>query len=83
MGKVVVCYDVKTEKRRSKVRKLAKARGEHHQRSVFLVYEGPIRNLSEALGAFIEEEVDRLLIAPLRGKAFYLGKPFERFRWGL
>jgi len=83
MNKVLICYDIKEEKRRAKIRKLSKARGQHHQLSIFLIHEGSIRNISEALGAFVEQEVDRLLVAKLRGKELKLGKPYETYKWRL
>ena len=81
MSKVLVCYDIEKENRRAKVRRISKRKGQHHQLSVFLIEESPIKNLSQTLEAFIVEEVDRLLVARLKGEKIGLGKPYETFKW--
>ncbi len=81
MSRILISYDIREEKRRAKVRKISKNRGEHHQLSVFLVREGTVKNIFDLLGVFIEEEVDRLLVAKLKGEEITLGGPYETFRW--
>ncbi|HIQ48342.1 MAG TPA: CRISPR-associated endonuclease Cas2 [Aquifex aeolicus] len=60
MSKVLVCYDIKKESRRAKVRKISKKSGQHHQLSVFLIKESPVKNILQALEVFVEQEVDSL-----------------------
>jgi len=55
-----VCYDIKKESRRAKVRKISKKSGQHHQLSVFLIRESPVKNILQALEVFVEQEVDSL-----------------------
>jgi len=81
MSKVLVCYDIQKENRRAKVRKISKQKGQHHQLSVFLLEESPVKNLLQTLEVFVDKKVDRLLIAKLKGEVINLGKPYETFNW--
>ena len=83
MGKFLVSYDISEEQRREKVRKISKSTGQHHQFSVFLIDAPSFQDIDEKLKEFIKEEVDRLVIAKIKGKIHYLGKPYESFKWSI
>ena len=77
----ILCYDVKEEKRRGKVRKVSKSYGQHHQLSVFLINANSLSEILQKVENLIEEEYDRLLIAEVRGEVLYVGKPYEEINW--
>jgi len=73
----VVAYDLSDERRRSKVRTLSKASGEHHQLSVFLLQAESLEEVITKLGPLVEHETERLLVARVRGKVLKVGRAFE------
>ncbi len=77
----VLCYDIKEEKRRGKVRKISKSFGQHHQLSVFLINANSLSEILHEIDKLIEEEYDRLLIAEVHGDILYLGRPYEEINW--
>ena len=81
--KFVLCYDVGEEKRRGKIRRASKARGQHHQLSIFLIEADDISEILQAVEKLIKEEYDRLLIAEISGDILYLGKPYEEINWSI
>ena len=83
MKKFLVAYDISEEDRRRKVRKFSKSTGQHHQLSVFFVEVSSFQDLDLKLKEYIKEEVDRLVIAKVKGEIKYLGKPYESFGWSI